>query len=233
MAGLKVMSARALEHPMQALARAFTAERGTPVELVFGTVGMLQERLAKGETADVLVLSGPLIAKLETAGTVATGTRADLAVTSIGLAVRVGASAPDFSTPEAFRAMIVAARSVAFSDPAVGGSATIHLAALFERMGLTDTVMKKAVLQRNGAEVGRRVADGTAEIGMTQTAELAPIPGITIVGALPPPMGNDTVYTAGVAVASDQLVEARRLVAALSVTAAAPHWEAAGFTLPM
>src|SRR5262249_11250029 len=118
--------------------------------------------------------------------------------TGIALAVRTGAPEPDISNVDAFKATLLGARSIAVSSPAVGGSAGGYFAALFARMGIAESLEKKCLGQQSGGDVARRVADGEAELGLTQLSEMLPVKGITVVGALPGPLANDTVYCAGV-----------------------------------
>src|SRR5262249_25404993 len=120
---LKVLCARSMTAAVNALARDFTRVTGQELDIIFGTVGALQAKLAAGESADVLVLGAPTIAKRGQGGEVRAGSRRDIARTSIGVAVREDSAAPDVSTADAFKQALLAARAVAFSDPAVGGSA--------------------------------------------------------------------------------------------------------------
>jgi molybdate transport system substrate-binding protein len=120
------------------------------------------------------------------------------------------------------------ARAISYSDPAVGGSAGIYLAKLFEQLGLAEMIKEKGMPQRNGAEVARRVAEGTAELGMTLASEIRPIAGARIIGPLPDPIGHVTVYTAAVGKSSNTPGIARAFIASLAQPAAWPHWEAAG-----
>jgi molybdate transport system substrate-binding protein len=225
-AKLKVMCARSMHVAVGALAR------GHDVELDFGTVGALQTKIAAGETADVFILSVPAIEALEKSGAVAAGSRANVARTSIGVAVREGAPAPDIATPEAFRQAVVNARAIAFSDASVGGSAGVYLAGLFERMGLAATIKEKGLPQQTGAEVARRVAEGKADFGLTLMGEIAPIEGVWIGGPLPPPLDNDTTYCAAVAAASAAKDAGAAFIRALTQPSTRETWKAAGFDLP-
>ncbi len=149
---LKVLCARSMTAAVNALVgKALDIE----ADITFGTVGALQAKLAAGETADVLILGAPAIAKMEQSGALVAGTRKDIARTSIGVAVREGAPAPDISTAEAFKQALIGARAVAFSDAAVGGSAGVHLAALWGRIGLAEEIKRKAMPQKTRRR-GRR-----------------------------------------------------------------------------
>src|SRR5437868_6878270 len=135
MAKLKVMCARSMHVAVGALGEAFATAAGHEIVFDFGTVGALQAKLDAGESADVVVLSVPGIDKLEKAGAAVPGSRRNVAKTFIALCIREGAPKPDFATVESFRRLVEGARAIATSDPAVGGSAGVHLAKAFEPPG--------------------------------------------------------------------------------------------------
>jgi molybdate transport system substrate-binding protein len=226
---LKVLCARSMTTAVNSLAGEFTRATGQALDITFGTVGALQAKLAAGERADVLILGAPAIAKLEQSGAVVAGSRKDIARTSIGVAVREGAPAPDISTAAAFQRALTAARAVAFSDPAVGGSAGVHLAELWGRMGMEDEIKRKAMPQQSGGEVAARVAEGKADIGLTLIAEIVPIKGARVIGKLPAPLGNDTTYAAGISASCADRKAAAGFIAALTRPAGRDVWKAAGF----
>ncbi len=189
----------------------------------------MQAQLEAGATADVLVLGAPAIAQMERAGEVVPGSRKDIARTSIGVAVREGVAALDVATPEAFKRALTAARTVAFSDPGVGGSAGVHLAQLWVRMGMGDDIARKGMPQKSGGEVAARVAEGKADIGLTLVAEIVPIKGARVIGKLPAPFGNDTTYAAGISASCTDRATAAAFIAALVRPAGRDVWTAAGF----
>ena len=231
-AKLKVMCARSMHEVVTALAYNFTNETGHEVELSFATVGALQKRLDAGEIADVVISSIPATDRLEKHGALVAGCRRNLATTRIGVAIRVGAPAPDISTPAAFKQALIGARAIAFSDAAVGGSAGVYLARMFVDLGLGDMIREKGMPQQSGAEVAARVAEGEAEIGMTLMAEIVPVKGARILGPLPAPLGNATTYCAGVMAASAAPDAARAFIAALERPAVREAWTRAGFEMP-
>jgi molybdate transport system substrate-binding protein len=232
-AKLKVVCARSMHEVVTALAYDFTSETGHEAELSFGTVGALQTRLDAGETADVVISSIPAIADLEKAGVLAAGSRKNVATVHIGVAVRAGATAPDISTPAAFKQALIAARRIAFSDAAVGGSAGVYLARLFVELGLGDMIKQKGMPQQSGGDVAKRVADGEADIGMTLIAEIVPVKGARVLGPLPPPLGNATTYCAGVMSSSGAPDAARAFIAALTHPDTGDMWQEAGLDAPI
>ena len=126
------------------------------------------------------------------------GSRADLAKTGVGVVVKAGTPLPDISTVEAFKQTLLAAKSVAYIDPAAGGSSGIYVGKLLERLGIAKEVNAKAVLV-HGGEVATHIVDGEAEIGIHQISEILAVKGAVLVGPLPADIQNFTVYSAGVA----------------------------------
>jgi molybdate transport system substrate-binding protein len=231
-AKLTVMCARSMHGAVGVLGRDFAQAAGHEIAYDFGTVGALQEKLDAGETADVVILGAGAIAALDAAGRLRAETRVPLARTFIALCIPAGAPAPAISTAEAFRRLIEQARAIAISDPAVGGSAGVHLARMFEREGLAPLVAAKALPQQSGVEVARRVVEGRAEFGLTLSGEIASVPGAAIAGPLPAPFGQDTVYWAAVMATSRAPAAAGALIAALRRPKARDIWAKAGFELP-
>jgi molybdate transport system substrate-binding protein len=231
LAKLKVMCARSMHVAAAALGKGFADRGGHEIEFDFGTVGALQTKLDAGETADVVILSVPLIDKLEQAGLLVPGARRDVARAFIAVCIRDGASLPDIATPEAFKQTLVKAKAIAFSDAAVGGSAGIYLVGMFERMRLSAMIREKGLPQQSGVEVARRVVEGQAEIGLTLSGEVASVKGAAIAGPLPPPLGQDTIYCAAVMAGSAEKAAAVDFIKALTRPGTRERWKQAGFEL--
>ena len=232
MAKLKVMCARSMHVAVGALGQAFAATGSHAVEFDFGTVGALQAKLDAGETADVLILSAPMIEKLGKAGKLVPGSSAAVARTFIAVCIRDGSRIPNFATADEFKRMLEGAKAVAMSDPAVGGSAAVYIPSVFERMGLAAAMKPKSLLEKNGVEVARRVVEGKADFGLTLSGEVASVPGAVIAGPLPAPFGQDTIYSAAVMAGSAAGDAAAALIAALTRSEATDTWRKAGFETP-
>jgi molybdate transport system substrate-binding protein len=226
---LKVFCARSMHVAVKTRADAIAEATGETADIVFEPMGALQARLAAGETADVLILATPAIDALGKSGAIIAASRVDVGRAPIGVAIRDGAPAPDIATPEAFKAALVAARRIALSDPAVGGSAGIYLRDLFARLGLADMIAEKTVRQNSGVAAAACVACGEADLAMTFLPELLQAAGVRILGSLPPPFGHATAYAAAVAAASSRRESARAFITALTAPAARDVWVKAGF----
>src|SRR5882724_11650916 len=106
---LKVFCARSMHVAVTTLSQRFAEDSGAAPDILFEPMGALQARLAAGETADVLILAAPGIDALLTSGALLSNNRAAIARAPIGVAIPEGASAPDITTPDAFKDALVAA----------------------------------------------------------------------------------------------------------------------------
>lgn len=142
-------------------------------------------RLARGESADVVIMDGGAADELIRRGLARAGSRVELARSQVGMVVRAGAEKPDIGSVEAFRNTLLAAKSIAYSD---SGSGRYLSMTLFPQLGVAEQVAGKSRRVRgppSGEPVAAVVARGEAEIGFQQVSELIRVPGVTFVGALP------------------------------------------------
>jgi molybdate transport system substrate-binding protein len=231
-ADLKVVSAGAVRGLIAGMIEDYSQKTGHKFDFTIGTTGQLRAIIDTGWPADLIIVSGPLMAELEKTGNLTPGSRADLGRIGIGVVVREGAAAPDVSTPEAFKAALLAAKSVSYTDPGAGGTSGIYLTKVMERLGIGDVVKQKAVLMPGGKETAEAVVRGEAELGVTFISEIIAVKGAKLVGPLPGPLQDYTVYAAAIPKASTDPTNARAFVDSLTSAAMAPRWKAAGFEPP-
>jgi molybdate transport system substrate-binding protein len=191
---LKVITGAGMTEPVRAMAEAFGKQTGTHVIVVSDTTGGVQKRLEGGEKADLVLVTTKVMDVLAKESLVA-GEHSDIARVMVGVAVKKGAAEPDISSADAVKQSLLAAKSVAYVDPAVGGITGPFFAALCQKLGIADQVAAKAVLRKTGGEVAAAVANGDAELGVTLVSELLPNKGISLAGPLPTEIQIDTVYT--------------------------------------
>jgi molybdate transport system substrate-binding protein len=186
------------------------------------TIGLMQ-RIAKGESADVAIITDVAIETLIGDGKILPDSRRDLAAAGVGLAVRAGAERPDIGTPETLKKTLLAAKSITYT---VTGASGIHFAEIIARLGIADAVKAKAII-RDGL-AGELAASGEAELAVQQISELMQVEGIDIIGPLPQGLQKTTVFTAGIFSAAKHPSEAAALIAFLSSPAIAAMIKARG-----
>ena len=230
-AEVKILSAGAMKEVVLAVIPEFEKATGHKVTFANDTVGALVGRIEGGETFDVAVMTPAAIDALTSKGKVAAGSRVNLAQVGVGVMVRAGASAPDISTVDAFKRTLLEAKSVAYIDPASGGSSGIYLAGLFEKLGIADQIKPKAKLKKGGY-VAELLVSGEAELGIHQISEIVPVKGVTLVGPLPKEIQNVTVYAAGIANNAADAEAAKALIKVLAGPSAAAVLSGKGMDRP-
>ena len=146
-AEVKVLTAGAFKQVVLALVPDFETQTGNKVVVDNDTAGGLKKRIESGEAFDVAVITPVIVDDLAGAGKIAPGSRVNLATVGVGVVVKEGAPKPDVSTVEAFRSALLAAKSVAYIDPASGGSSGIYIDKLLERLGIADQVRPEGETQ--------------------------------------------------------------------------------------
>jgi len=233
-AEIKVLCSGAMRAVLQQLAPDFEKSSGNKLVIEYATAGKVEEKVAADEAIDVAILTKPRVDKLVRAAKLVGGTTTMLARVPIGLAVTKGAPHPDISSVETFKRTLLNAKSIAYIDPASGGTSGIHLAYALEKLGLAAELKPKIRLVspptgQSSARVGEVVRRGEAEIGMQPISELIEVDGIDVVGPLPADLQSpDLVFMAGSPAVSEQPLPAKALIDFLAAPAAAPVYKSKG-----
>jgi molybdate transport system substrate-binding protein len=168
-------------------------------------------QLAAGVPADVVILSREGLSELIAAHRIAAGSDVDLARTPLGVAVRAGAAKPDLSTVEAFKQVVLRARTVAVPSSTSG----IYLMnELFPRLGIADKVSVKRTLRGAGAPA--MVAAGEADIAVLPVSEIVHAPGVDLAGVLAEEIQLNQVFAAAIVARSQEVQAAKQLIAFLA-----------------
>jgi molybdate transport system substrate-binding protein len=195
-AEVKVLTAGAFRQVVDALVPNYERHTGNHVTVDNGTTGQLKKRIADGETFDILVITPVVVDEMIVSGKVAAGSKINLANVGMGVVVKEGAPKPDISTVEKFKAALLAAKTVAYLDPAAGGTSGIYFEKLLDRLGIAAQIKPKAKLKKGG-HVADLIVSGEAELGIHQISEIVPVKGAALVGPLPKEIQNTTTYAAG------------------------------------
>jgi molybdate transport system substrate-binding protein len=214
-AEIKVLTAGAFKQVLLAMLPEFERQSGHKVIVDNDTVGALTKRVEAGEAFDLAVLTPTAVDSLSKKGKLVPGSGRNLARVGIGVVVKEGAPKPDIGSVDAFKKALLAASSIAYIDPAAGGSSGIYVAGLLDRLGIAAEMKGKSRLISGGA-VAEHVARGEAELGIHQISEILPVKGIALVGPLPAEIQSYTIYAAGVGANARQPDAAKDLLKALT-----------------
>lgn len=215
MSSIKVLCTIGMRAVLDEVAPTFSIANKIDIERVYDSSVALMSRIASGESGDVAVFTAGAIEDLIRQGKVTA--RTDLARSFVGIAVKAGAPQPDISTPEAFKAAMLAAKSIARSETGASG---LYFASLIQRLGLADALGAKIIVRDD--IVGKIAASGEAQIAVQQISELMQADGVDIVGPLPDALQSVTVFSAGVFTDSAAAAQAKAFVVHLASSKVAP-----------
>ena len=139
----------------------------------------LEQRLNDG-TADLITGNPGPIDELVKNGKVVASTVTPFVLAGLGLSVRAGAPKPDISTVEAYKATLLAAKSIGYSR----GCSGTNIGEGIAQLGLTEQLKAKTMFT-TGGPVTDYLARGDFEIGIQQTNIMVGVPGTDYVGPLP------------------------------------------------
>lgn len=219
---VRVLATTAMKTVFEELSPQFQAATGHRISSGFGPSIQIEKRLAEGEVADMAVLTTAAANGMLASGKLLAGSLADIARSSLGVAVQRGAPKPDISSVEAFKRALLAAKSVAVSRPVGAGLSGAHMAKVFQELGIAEAVAGKLKYGSGGVSglVGLIIERGEAELGVQQIAELKAVAGIDFVGPLPPALQAVTPFAAAVPANAQSAEAGRKLIEFLLTPAA-------------
>jgi molybdate transport system substrate-binding protein len=164
-------------------------------------------QLARGVPADVVVLSREGLSELMAANRIIPGTDVDLARVPLGVAVRAGTLKPDVSTVEAFKKVLLRAKTVAVP----GSTSGIWLRTdLFPRLGIAEKINVEA--KSRGTQATETVAAGGADLAAMPVSEILHVVGVDFAGSLPPEIQFLQMFSAAVVAGSEKIEDSKRLI---------------------
>jgi molybdate transport system substrate-binding protein len=193
----------------------FTTVRGASQGDAPTTIGA---QLRRGQPADVVILSREGLAELLAEGRIVTGSDVDLASVPLGVGVRAGTPHPDISTVNAFKQILLRAKSIGIQST----SAVYLKTKVFPQLGIADALADK--LSGAGAA---EVASGGVEMVVLPVSEILPVRGVDLVGTIPADLQFVQVFAAGVVKGAKHREESKRLIEFLAsekATATVEKW---------
>lgn len=231
MATIRVFSGGAPKPVFTHLSPAFERESGHKVDYVFAVMSTLRDKIAGGETVDVLVMPTNLLDPYQSEGVVRGEGRAVLGLVPINAVVRTGAPKPDLSTVDKARETILKSRAVTFATPGATPSGS-HMGKLVDSFGGPGALAGK-IIHRPALEGGvDLVRSGEAEIGFYPKSEVMGIDGVTIAGPLPAEIQLTTIYGAAVTAQSKAPDAAAAFIRFMSDGKNRAAWTERGFDPP-
>jgi len=227
-AEIKALLALGIKDVIDDLGPEFERASGHKLAIKYGTLGGVVKLVQGGETGDVVIIPRQGIDGLVKDGKATAGSATDIARSEVVVVYRKGAPKPDVSSPDALKRTLLAAKSIAYSNPADGGASAIHFAKVIDRLGIAKEMKPKTVFAKAGRDTGVVVASGKAELGVNQLQVLFSVEGIEVAGPLPGNLGATTVFTSAIMTGAKNAAPAQALVKFLRTPEAAKVIKAKG-----
>ena len=176
------------------------------------------KRVMAGETFDLVILARNALDQLAAAGKVQHDSLSDLVRSGVAVGVPSGTTHPDIRNGEAVKQAVLNAATLGYST----GPSGVQLAKLFETWGIAEQIRNRIVQAPPGVPVGALMARGEVALGFQQLSEMMNVPGVDLVGMLPPDIEIVTTFCGAVATSSLNAGAARALLAFLASPVCVP-----------
>jgi molybdate transport system substrate-binding protein len=223
-AEIKLLASNAVKEAYLHLVPQFEQATGHTVTIDWLGTNDIIRRIGAGEVTDIAIAPSYVVDDLIKQEKLAAGSRADVARSIIGVAIRPGAPKPDLKSGESLKQALLASKSIIISS----GPSGVYLTKKFQEMGIADQIKGRLKQLPPGGSSGAALARGEGDLGFTQVSEFLAIKGIEYVGPLPADIQQETIFSAGLHRNAPQAEAAKALLRFLTGASAAPVLKEAG-----
>ncbi|MBZ5660170.1 MAG: substrate-binding domain-containing protein [Acidobacteriia bacterium] len=224
-AELRVMTSDGMKPSVEEMTPQIEHATGRKLVAQFDSSKNLRDKIQAGEPFDAAIITSDVLDSLIQQGKISAPSRREISRTGIGVGVRAGAAKPDIGTVEAFKRTLLNAKSISFNP---SGASAVHIYDMFARMGITDTMKPKLILDTEAGRPQQNVAEGKADLVVTLIPEIKFFPGVELVGPVPAELQSYVNFAAGVATNARDAEGAKALIRFLAGPAAPPVLKAKG-----
>jgi molybdate transport system substrate-binding protein len=222
---LHVMVSDGMKTVVEELTPQIEHSTGRKLAAQFNSSKNLKDKIQAGEPFDAAILTSDVLDDLIKQGKIAAGGRAEISRTGIGMGIRAGAPKPDISTSDALKRTLLAAKSISFNPT---GASAAHTYDMFARLGITDAVKSKLILDAEAGRPQRNVAGGKVELVISLIPEIKFFPGVDLVGPIPPEFQSYINFAGGIATNAQNAEAAKALIQFITGPAVMPVLKAKG-----
>jgi molybdate transport system substrate-binding protein len=222
---LRVMISDGMKTVVEELTPQIEHAIGRKLAAQFNSSKNLRDKIQAGEPFDAAILTSDVLDDLIKQGKVAAAGRAEISRTGLGVGVRAGAAKPDISTADALKKTLLAAKSISFNPT---GASAAHTYDIFARLGITDAVKPKLMLDAEAGRPQMNVAAGKTELVISLIPEVEFFPGVDLVGPMPADLQSYVNFAGGIAANAHDAEAAKALIQFLAGPAVVPVLKAKG-----
>ena len=206
----------------------FERASGHTLAIQYGLVPAQKQQIGSGEF-DLAIVPSFVLDEAITQGKIAAGSRTAVARALVAVGVRAGTAKPDVSSLDAFKRVMLAAKSVSYVTNEPTG---VNIAKGFERLGIAEAMNAKTKSQESVQRVWQAVANGDVELGFGFTSNALAVPGVEVAGPFPEELQFPTIMAAGIGSSARQADAAKALITYLLSSEVAAVIKAKGLEPP-
>jgi molybdate transport system substrate-binding protein len=222
---IRLLCSNGIRAAVQQLMPAAEKAIGRKVIIEFSASTLLKKEIDAGKPFDLVILTPGIIDDLANSGTIAPGSKIDIASSDLAVGIKEGSAKTDISTPDGMKKRLLAAKTLTWTD---GGASAPAVLAMFRALGIAEQMKPKTVLQKTPGRPAKSVAEGENELIFAPISEIQTVKGVEVLGKFPQEFQKPVVMTAGIAAQSKDSDGARKLIAYLASAEAVPALKANG-----
>ncbi len=148
--------------------------------------GALRDRVLADKDVDLAFVPSPVLGDIEKAGKIVAGSRVEIARTPLAVGIRSGTPRLDLSTTDGVKRAVIAANSIALSDPNANSPIGAYFMRIADQFGFGPQLKARTLLVNGGGvAVAEAVASGKADMTVTLMSEILAGSGAEVAGPLP------------------------------------------------
>jgi len=190
---INVIASVAFKEPYLQTINEYQKNTNVIVKTLWVPTAQILNRIQSGEFSDLIIMARSGIDYLTNLGFAKKNSIQDYVKSGIGVGISKGTSIPFLNSVNDLKLMVLSAKSIAYST----GPSGVHMATLFEKMGISSMVNDKLKITL-GEPAGLSVERGEVEIAFQQISEILGVKGIVYVGPLPPEIQCETIFSFGI-----------------------------------
>jgi molybdate transport system substrate-binding protein len=226
--GIHVICSNVIKSAIDKLVPQFERASGKRVILKYGASAELKTAIEKGARFDLVLLTTGVVDDLIKQGSIAPGTRTDIAESNLGVGARANAPDAETSTPEAMKRLLLGAKSITYSKAGGGVPAILRM---IRELGIAEQIQSKTFPQDAAGRAGESVAKGEYELAFAPVTEIIEARGAKVLGLFPAQFQSPLAISSGIASQATDRAGAVALAKFLVTPESMKAIEASGMTL--
>lgn len=222
---VRVLCSNGIRAAVQQLLPAAEKAIGRKVVIEFSASSFLKKEIEAGKPFDLVIVTPGIIDDLAKTGTLARGSKTDIASSDLAVGIKAGSARADVSTPVGMKKRLLAAKTLTWTD---GGASAPAVLEMFRALGIAEQMKPKSVLQKTPGRPAQSIAEGENELMFAPVSEIQTVKGVEVLGKFPREFQKPVVMTAGIAAHAKDAEGARKLLAFLASAEAIPALKANG-----